>query len=93
MIGLAAATLVLVSAFATPVGAETRGSWCGDALVCNESEHPVINPDHAARLRLPPWRGPSEIDTPREEWRLDGTRSESPDGRVCWPHGDHFHCR
>jgi hypothetical protein len=84
--------LVLIFGFATPVGAETRCNRGGDVRVCDEAERPVISPDHAPRSRLSPWRAPWDIDGPREPWMLDGMRIDSPDGRVCWPHGDHFHC-
>lgn len=26
-------------------------------------------------------------------WTIDGAPIHSPDGRMCWPHGDHVHCR
>jgi hypothetical protein len=26
-------------------------------------------------------------------WTPDGAPFHDADGRLCWPHGDHFHCR
>jgi hypothetical protein len=90
---LATAVFVLVLGFAPSADAEMRCNPDGDELVCDNAERPVIDP-YYPRPRLSPWRNrPSEIDGPREPWMLDGTQIDSPDGRVCWPHGDHFHCR
>jgi hypothetical protein len=87
----ALAMLVLVFGLTTSVGAETRCNRGDDGLPCDEAERLPINPDSASRLS--PWRSwPSDIDGPRDDWMLDGARIYSSDGRVCWPHGDHFHC-
>jgi hypothetical protein len=45
-------------------------------------------------LSGPPWRAAPRHD-PRRDPLTDvpGAVLVTPDGRVCWPHGDHVHCR
>jgi hypothetical protein len=84
---LVAASLVMVFGLTASVGAETRCYPDDDGLVCDEP----LNPD--SRSRQSPWRSrPADGHGPRFDWTLDGARVYSSDGRVCWPHGDHFHC-
>jgi hypothetical protein len=42
----------------------------------------------------PPWRAAPRRD-PLFDPPTDGPGAvfTTPDGRVCWPHGDHVHCR
>jgi hypothetical protein len=65
-------------------------------LVCSDGgEHALVDarpradgPDVPVRP-FGPWR-PDATTTPGA---LGGGRVPGPDGLLCWPHGDHFHCR
>jgi hypothetical protein len=54
-----------------------------------------LPPSPSDPMPLAPWR-----DWPRvpgnavyDGWTTDGIPFSGSDGRMCWPHGDHFHCR
>ena len=88
------ALLLVFGLITTSVDAETRCNRGDAGLACDDAEPLLIDPDSISRSRLSPWRSwPSDIDGPRDVWMLDGARIYNSDGRVCWPHGDHFHCR
>jgi hypothetical protein len=55
----------------------------------------VVAPDGSARPRVLPWRvwPDPRPEWPRDGWTMEGRPFIGPDGRTCWPHGDHFHCR
>jgi hypothetical protein len=55
----------------------------------------AATPDGSARPRIPPWRAWPGLspEWPGDGWAGEGRPFIGPDGRTCWPHGDHFHCR
>jgi zinc/manganese transport system permease protein len=56
---------------------------------------PEWTPGGAGRPRARsggPRPGP-DAEWPRDGWTMEGSPFVGPDGRTCWPHGDHFHCR
>jgi hypothetical protein len=73
-------------------GGEGRAIGPGSAPPRNPE---AVSPDASARPRLRPWGAwPDPAAAwPREGWAVEGTTFIGPDGRTCWPHGDHFHCR
>jgi hypothetical protein len=56
----------------------------------DRSSAPSSNPRRAAPWRG--WPGGSGFGV-NDDWTMDGAPSYGPDGRMCWPHGDHVHCR
>jgi hypothetical protein len=56
---------------------------------------PGVSVGTPTHRREQPWRvGPGAFgDGARAGWMMDGAAFTGPDGRTCWPHGDHVHCR
>jgi len=81
--------------------AEVRPS--GDVVerqVINPEPTPVLDGDSSPAsssgdMGAAPWRNWPRIPGARVDdgWSMDGAPSYGPDGRMCWPHGDHVHCR
>jgi hypothetical protein len=92
---LALVTLALICGLAMAAGAQTRCTRDGDQVACDDGERRPIAVDPATRPRMGLWRDwpGSAGDGGRDSWMLDGAHPYSPDGRVCWPHGDHVHCQ
>jgi hypothetical protein len=89
------AALVLVGGLTSAASAQAPCRWDGDSLVCNEAERNSADPGFDTRSRPTPWRGwPGNLgDSARDGWAMDESKFYTPDGKVCWRHGDHFHCR
>jgi hypothetical protein len=92
---LAALLALGLAAAASPVAAQTGCTRDGDWLVCDDGRRYAIRQD-LDDPRGGRWRGwpPDRGDTARE-WPTGerGPLVDSRDGLVCWPHGDHVHCR
>jgi hypothetical protein len=86
-----------------PSAATNSPSAAAERRATAPEPSPVVESDGAPLDRpMPPRIGPS---APWREWMrgpggrsdegrmLDGTPFPGPDGRLCWPHGDHVHCR
>jgi hypothetical protein len=79
----------------------------GDPLSCYGTESRAISPDSSPKTHSDPpgsdtvprsparvWRGwPGSVEGTRDGWMMNGAPFQAPDGRTCWPHGDHVHCR
>ena len=55
-----------------------------------------LSPTSPSRdMRVAPWRGwpRSPGNGMHDGWTMEGAPFLGPDGRTCWPHGDHVHCR
>jgi len=105
---LTLATVVLiVGALISPARSESNNPQAGVQPSGDVGEPQVFTPEPApvvddvspaspsSPTRVAPWR-----DWPRvpgsgvhEGWTIDGASFQGPDGRMCWPHGDHVHCR
>ena len=91
--GLAAIALVCGSTTAPSAQAECTRE--GDRLICPDGEREVVGPESDARPPFGSWRGwpgPRRSDEGRDGL-TDEPRVHGSDGRICWPHGDHVHCR
>jgi hypothetical protein len=55
----------------------------------------VTTPAASDHPQVGRWRAWPDMlgNRPRGDRMMDGTPLPGPDGRVCWPHGDHVHCR
>jgi hypothetical protein len=73
-------------------GGEDRAISAGSSPPRNPEAR---TPDASERPRIRPWGAwPSAAaEWPRDGWAMEGSPFIGPDGRTCWPHGDHFHCR
>lgn len=80
------------------VGVEPSGD-VGEPQAIIPEPTPVVDDVSPASpsgpTRVGPWG-----DWPRlpgsgvhDGWMMDGAPFQGPDGRMCWPHGDHVHCR
>jgi hypothetical protein len=95
------AAISFASAQSSVVPAEVQPSGdVGERQVSNPERTPVLDGDSSPAspsgdMRDAPWRNWPRIPGSRvpDDWSMDGAPSYGPDGRMCWPHGDHVHCR
>ena len=103
-----ATVAVLLGGFIAPASPQStciedsQGPACegGEGRAINPDSSPPMNPeavtpDASARPGVRPWwpRPGPVAEWPRDGWTMEGSPFIGPDGRTCWPHGDHFHCR
>lgn len=97
---------LLLGGFVSPAWPQSGCMQGGAGVACNGGEPPAAAPGSAAVTdpeaiapgaagRPPAWRvwPGAPGGGPRGGWPMEGTPFPGPDGRMCWPHGDHFHCR
>jgi hypothetical protein len=105
---LAAVAMLLLGGYSTSASPQTTCSGEGNWPGCDGGEGRAISPgaappqrpegdtpDGSERPRVQPWRAWPGLtpEWPRDGWAMEGRPFIGPDGRTCWPHGDHFHCR
>jgi hypothetical protein len=90
-------SLVLALACWAIWAAGTESGCVGDGdRECPKEERDKVDPGPDGRSLLD--KSPGRLGTSPRDGGRDAKPSEDslihiPDGRICWPHGDHFHCR
>jgi hypothetical protein len=89
------AALTLTCGAAAAEDAESGSTTSGRDVSAERSVSPVFEPQRRiwwfdGRRRSP---GPDTENRGRDSLIDDATQPSEADGRSCWPHGDHFHCR
>jgi hypothetical protein len=89
------AVLALLWGLSSAARSQTRCTPEGDPSACADAERGDIDRAPDPRLPFEPRRRwPGRFgDSTRDGWMGDGPRFSTPDGRLCWEHGDHVHCR
>lgn len=86
------AAVMLLGGAAAAENAEPACTTAEPGLPCTGAESRLDGPER--KIRVP---SDSRYGWPRagpgERWINDDAEPYSVDGRICWPHGDHFHCR
>jgi hypothetical protein len=71
-----------------PTSQDSRPAIDTEAPADDSSESQTVEPGAPwRRWPRPPGSAADDIRT------MDGPLFTRPDGRLCWPHGDHVHCR
>jgi len=93
---LAVITLMVVGALASPARAQMDCARDGERVPCDVADPNSIEVDRPSPPRSGPWRGWLDVLGGRAR-RGDVPDAAgpifAPDGRLCWPHGDHVHCQ
>jgi hypothetical protein len=92
----------------SPTSPQSSGVLAGDQPVTDSGDRRLITCDPILGIgpdvtstsacgqpRVQPWRAWPGIpgESARDGWMTDGLPPSGLDGGLCWPHGDHFHCR
>jgi hypothetical protein len=81
-----------------PAGVQRSGD-VGELRVVTPEPAPVVDDVSPAspsgHRRVAPWRDWPRVpgNAVHDGRMMDGAPFNGPDGRMCWPHGDHVHCR
>jgi hypothetical protein len=92
----------------SPTSPQASGVLAGDQPVTDSGDRRTITHDRvlgigpdvtgtsvSGQRRVQPWRAWPGIsgESARDGSMTDGLPPSGLDGGMCWPHGDHFHCR
>lgn len=102
-----AAVVLVMAGVNSSASAQSVCSRDCDSFSCDAAEGRATTPNSGAMTnseapgsdafpRSPgrPWRGwPGSGDGTRDSSMMNGVPFQGSDGRTCWPHGDHVHCR